>query len=537
MATNLTNLYISQSFQRLLQVSPDDNKTLLNGTGSNHSNLRISGALEVTDDVRIGGDLYVSGNIWFGDINTDSIAFVGQVSSSIYPKTTNIYDIGSTTKKWRTIYATTFAGTFSGSMVATNIVGKTGKIPKFTGTSSLGVSILHENGSTVVITGSFLPEANGTRNLGSTSRLWSTIYGSVVNFGSSLLFKTGSTEILRIDSNRFIGINQAVPTHYVHMKQITGSLDVFEIEGVSDSNIINVDKNQKIGLGLKHRDYTFTGFNPGLATDLSFGWRRNSVAGLAFYKSNDAAFANILNDGTYGPDTLRFIDGGAGTFMVWNFASHSLGIHENNPTANLHIKAIGSGNTTYSIKVDSSTSVPIFYVRDDGTTIVSQSLKAGNTTANVHQITGSMRISGSFRLKNGSQGTGKLLLSDSNGTGTWSNKLTGSFDISGSFYAQNIRNGGSYSSPIITKTGDYPIVKKDDMILGDATSAQITQTLPLTHTVPTGSEFTILKIDNSVNKVVVAGNGKNINGVANYDLTAQWDGITVKTNGMHWYIK
>jgi hypothetical protein len=60
MAKNLKNLIISQSFQRLLQLSPDDNKTILVGTGSIPTKIRVSGSLEVE------GDLTVSGTIKFG---------------------------------------------------------------------------------------------------------------------------------------------------------------------------------------------------------------------------------------------------------------------------------------------------------------------------------------------------------------------------------------------------------------------------------------------------------------------------------------
>lgn len=46
---NLSNLHISESFYRLLQVDPTDDRTLLDGTGSIVTNLSISGSVETYD--------------------------------------------------------------------------------------------------------------------------------------------------------------------------------------------------------------------------------------------------------------------------------------------------------------------------------------------------------------------------------------------------------------------------------------------------------------------------------------------------------
>lgn len=43
---DLSNLHISESFYRLMQTDPTDDKTLLDGTGSLVTNLAISGTLE-----------------------------------------------------------------------------------------------------------------------------------------------------------------------------------------------------------------------------------------------------------------------------------------------------------------------------------------------------------------------------------------------------------------------------------------------------------------------------------------------------------
>ena len=72
-----------------------NNLTPLLGSGSSVS---ISGSLVVKNDVTIGGHLYI------GDENTDSVTFSAEVSSSVIPDATVTYDLGSSAKKWRTMY-------------------------------------------------------------------------------------------------------------------------------------------------------------------------------------------------------------------------------------------------------------------------------------------------------------------------------------------------------------------------------------------------------------------------------------------------
>jgi hypothetical protein len=62
------------------------------------NNVLVQGNLEVTGNVTIGG------NIVIGDENTDSINFVGGISSNLIPNVDNTYDIGSSTLRWKDTY-------------------------------------------------------------------------------------------------------------------------------------------------------------------------------------------------------------------------------------------------------------------------------------------------------------------------------------------------------------------------------------------------------------------------------------------------
>ena len=67
-----------------------------------NDNTTITGNLDVTGDTTIGG------NITIGDADTDSIEFAAEVDSDIVPNVDNAYDLGSTTKSWKNIYAQNF---------------------------------------------------------------------------------------------------------------------------------------------------------------------------------------------------------------------------------------------------------------------------------------------------------------------------------------------------------------------------------------------------------------------------------------------
>ena len=70
------------------------------------------------DNVTVSGNLTVNGNTVLGDDGTDSgdtVIFGSRISSNILPNANNTYDLGSTDRKWGTVYATTFNGDFVGT--------------------------------------------------------------------------------------------------------------------------------------------------------------------------------------------------------------------------------------------------------------------------------------------------------------------------------------------------------------------------------------------------------------------------------------
>jgi hypothetical protein len=99
-----------------LQIGLDSGDVTLSalGTGSNISIAGISGSsLDITGNAKIDGNLTLGGNITIGDNTSDTLAVTANLSSSLIPSTTNVFDIGSSTKSYRTIYG----GVLSGSAI------------------------------------------------------------------------------------------------------------------------------------------------------------------------------------------------------------------------------------------------------------------------------------------------------------------------------------------------------------------------------------------------------------------------------------
>lgn len=98
---------------------------------------------------------------------------------------------------------------------------------------------------------------------------------------------------------------------------------------------------------------------------------------------------------------------------------------------------------------------------------------------------------------------------------------------------------GSVSAPNLTvasKTSAYTVTSSDDLVLGDATSAAFTLTLPAAAS-NTGKVFRLQKTDSSVNVVTVDGNAsETIRGQLTFKLATQYEQISIVSDGTNWQL-
>lgn len=124
--SGLTNLTLGS-----ITAPGNDTEVLFNNGGAiaASSNLKITGSflnaaalnitttgdisgsnLKLTGNADISGNVVIGGNITVGDATTDFINFGGEISSSFIPDIDSAFDLGSTAKYWRTVYADNFSG-------------------------------------------------------------------------------------------------------------------------------------------------------------------------------------------------------------------------------------------------------------------------------------------------------------------------------------------------------------------------------------------------------------------------------------------
>ena len=95
---------------------------------------------------------------------------------------------------------------------------------------------------------------------------------------------------------------------------------------------------------------------------------------------------------------------------------------------------------------------------------------------------------------------------------------------------------GSLGGDIVGKTANYTATSDDYTIICNATSGDITITLPTAST-STRRTYHIKKIDSSVNTVTIDGDSaETIDDAATQTLNNQYDSITIQSDGTEWWI-
>ena len=74
-------------------------------------NLHVGGTLTVAGTTTLNGNLDVNGNINLGDNATDTLTITANIDADVDPASTNTYDLGSSSLKWKEVFATTITAT------------------------------------------------------------------------------------------------------------------------------------------------------------------------------------------------------------------------------------------------------------------------------------------------------------------------------------------------------------------------------------------------------------------------------------------
>jgi hypothetical protein len=179
--TDITTGNIRISGNTIESVTGDVNVSAASGAINLQNNTFITGNLDVTGDITLGG------NITIGDVNTDTINFVGGINSNLVPSTNATYNLGSTSLRW--------ANAFLSRAEIDGVAIDNNKISTTVGNDNL---ILEANGtgkiyiptSDVQIDQNLTVNTNLTVTTGTTSLRNTTITGTLTQVGN--VTQTGS---------------------------------------------------------------------------------------------------------------------------------------------------------------------------------------------------------------------------------------------------------------------------------------------------------------------------------------------------------
>ena len=172
------------------------------------SSLKIYSVDGSTGSTYIGGDLRVDGNVYLsggtikvGDNINDNLHLTARLNTSIIPKTTDTYDLGTSTLVWREIFANDFTG---GDAALDNV--HVSQMLRVDGNTYLsgGVIKLGDNANddlylTGEIHSNMVPNVDNTRDIGTTDKRWRHLYTHTGVFDH--LYVSGN---LRVDGNVYL---------------------------------------------------------------------------------------------------------------------------------------------------------------------------------------------------------------------------------------------------------------------------------------------------------------------------------------------
>ena len=217
------------------------------------SNLYLSG------NATIDGNITLGGNITVGDSDTDFVTFGADISSSIIPDVDIAFDLGTNSKRWRTIYAqqgvfTSASGSFSGSFVGDGS-GLTGLVTELDITSDSGsgsVDLLTQALSIVGTANEIETSISGqTLTIGLPNNV--TIGGDLTVGGNDIKSSTGDTVLTLSGSNASFANNLVVGGNLT----VSGTSTIVNSTTVEiGDNIISLNGTGAVNAGLVVKDPT-----------------------------------------------------------------------------------------------------------------------------------------------------------------------------------------------------------------------------------------------------------------------------------------
>ncbi len=189
-----------------------------------NTNLNLAQSLETSNDLVLNGD------ITFGSDSSDLVTFISRFTQDLNPGTTDQYYLGSSSKRWITLYSNLFNIDGITEITSNEITTKSSNIDlEFTANGSGEILFSSNN---LQIDNDLTVDNQFTVSLGTTSLQDVDVLGNILLTGN--INQTGNTDIIGLFANNNI--------------TITGSTSYFEVPNIRlyDNVISNQSLNQDL---------------------------------------------------------------------------------------------------------------------------------------------------------------------------------------------------------------------------------------------------------------------------------------------------
>ncbi|WWT39289.1 structural protein [Microcystis phage Mel-JY01] len=243
---NIGTFPISESYNRLLQLNPNDNRTLLDGTGSSIQNLYLSGSIEAEYIYGDGSGIFnvpmKSGTISSSAQVLNSLVGTNIISSSDQKNILGLSENDSPIFAGLSVNGTIYAKQFETQYVSSSIIYQSGST-KFGDT----IDDTHEFTGSIYISGSIIgagliSSSAQIQNLGFTTSSVST-WDELLNKPSGII--SSSTQV----------INSLIGTNIISSSQQRSIIGLSENDNVT---FLNINSNNGIFSGNVFVDGTIT---------------------------------------------------------------------------------------------------------------------------------------------------------------------------------------------------------------------------------------------------------------------------------------
>ena len=228
------------------------------GTGSIEllADTNVTGNLNVSGSVDVVGNITLGGNIRIGDTTLDNVTVVADFTSDLIPNVSDSYDLGTTNKSWRNVYAGQID--VDGIRIDTTTISTVNSNANLELTpSGTGIVYINGTGAVRIPTGNTLQrpatgESGFIRYNSQTNNIeaWNGVTFTGISGGSSA--DSNGDTLLSYETN---GNNEDIIRFFTGVAGLTAGSSIGSVEQVQISSTgLNVIRNLTVG-----SDFTVTG--------------------------------------------------------------------------------------------------------------------------------------------------------------------------------------------------------------------------------------------------------------------------------------